>query len=136
MCCGLNQAVSSQQACTLNQTRFGAVRLWQHDGVTRFMRRNYRRQRSRNGAQFSPETQFAEVFSRQIRYRGFDLTGGGQDTECNRQVKAAAVLGNIGGRKIHGNPASGKIKARIDQRTAYAFPAFPDRGLGKADDGE
>ena len=69
---------------------------------------------------------------RVLRHRAHDR----QQAERDRQVEMAAFLGQIGGRKVDGDPLRRQGQAHGEQRGAHAFAAFRHRLVGQADDGE
>jgi hypothetical protein len=64
------------------------------------------------------------------------LVGCDQDAQGDRQVEAAAFLGQIRRCQIHGDAPCGKFKARILQRGPHAVLRFFNLRLRQADDGE
>jgi len=87
-----------------------------------------------NGTQFAGQRKFAQelVFRENIRGQ---LTRCGEDAQGNRQIKATAILGQIGWREIDGDSPLRHIELRTQQRGANAILAFLHRRFGQADDG-
>ena len=67
-----------------------------------------------------------------------DLLGvRGEDTERDREVIAAAVLGQVGRRQVDRQaPGRGKAKAGIGDGPVHAIAALAHRGFGQTDDRE
>ena len=63
------------------------------------------------------------------------LTAGGEDAERDREVETAAVLGQFGGRQVHGNAAVGIFELGVLDRDAHAITGFAHRGFRQPDDG-
>src|SRR6185295_2597945 len=120
-----------------DQPRFTQV-CRRHDDVARLARRvRGGQQHAANGPEFSREAEFAvELAAVQQAFGERHLRGGEQDAERDRQVIAAAFLGQVRWRKID-RDASGRIfEARVLQRSAHAVLALFHRGGRQANDGE
>ena len=59
-----------------------------------------------------------------------------QDAEGDGQVEPGAVLADVGGGQVHGDPPERKLEPGIGQRRADPLPAFPNRAVRQADGGE
>src|SRR3546814_12092402 len=69
--------------------------------------------------------------SRQRLHR--HLPAGGGDAQRDRQVEAAAVLGQVGGGEVDGDRALRELELRATDRGAHAVARFAYRGLRQAD---
>lgn len=67
---------------------------------------------------------------------GRELAARGKDSECNRQVEPARILGQVGRRKIDGDAARGKLEMGVVQRCADTILGFANFGVRQPDDGE
>ncbi|MNC93805.1 hypothetical protein D3C83_105160 [compost metagenome] len=63
-----------------------------------------------------------------------DLPRGSEDAECDGQIEASAVLGQVGGREVDGDPAQGKFEIVVQDGAANAFLALAHRGFRQTDD--
>ncbi len=60
-----------------------------------------------------------------------------QQPEGDGQIKAAAILGQIGGRQADGDAlAARELQLRVQQRAAHPVLAFTDRRFRQADQGQ
>jgi hypothetical protein len=64
------------------------------------------------------------------------LRGGRENAECDRQIEAAAFLGQVCGREIDGNAAGGKFKTAVEQGGAHPVLALFHFDLGQPYDSE
>jgi len=66
-----------------------------------------------------------------------DLPAGGQQPQCNGQVEAARVLGQIGGRQIDRDAlVVGELQPRVLQGRAHTLARLLDLHIGQTDQGE
>ena len=81
-------------------------------------RGNRGRQGTIDGAQLTGQRQLADEL---VVGQGLavDLTAGGQDAECDRQVEAATLLGQVGRGQIDGDAARRVIKLRAEDGRAH-----------------
>ena len=63
---------------------------------------------------------------------GRNLAGGREDADRDRQIVAARLLGQIGGREIDGDLARRKFELRVLQRRAHAIARLLDLGVRAA----
>ena len=61
---------------------------------------------------------------------------GGEDTEGDRQVERRALLPDVGGRQVHGDPVQGEGEAGVADRGAHALAALAHGGVWQAHRGE
>ena len=66
----------------------------------------------------------------------WNLPGGGEDTQRNRQIVAPAFLGQIGGRQIDRNAPHRKFEVGSLQGRAHPILRLFDLGLRQTNDGE
>ena len=97
--------------------------------------RDRRRQHAGDGAHRSVERQFADhgVTVQRVGGNGADRR---HHAERDRQIVMAALLGQIGGRKIDGDAAGRQRKARGDQSGAHPLARFGHRFIAEPDDHE
>ena len=67
---------------------------------------------------------------------GIDHPHRAEQRERDRQVVVRALLGQVGGREVDGDPFGREREADRGQRGAHPLAAFGDRLVGQADDGE
>ena len=116
------------------QCRFIRTRPGDQQAALRYLGGDGRRQCSTHSSQCSRECQFAHQLTVLQRFGG-KLTGGGKDADGDRQVVAAAFLGQVGRRQIDGDPPHRHLEAAVEQRTAHAVARLPDRRFRQADNG-
>ena len=61
---------------------------------------------------------------------------GGEDTEGDRQVERRALLPDVGGRQVHGDPVQGEGETGVADRGAHALAALAHGGVRQAHRGE
>ena len=79
------------------------------------------------------QRQFAEEFPA-IQRLARDLAAGGEDAQGDRQVEAAAVLGQVGRGQVDGDPARRELELRAVDGGAYPVLGFADRRFRQSDD--
>jgi hypothetical protein len=105
------------------------------EGVTSGARRERHRQRAAHRTQFAGERELAgELLA--CECFGCDLPARRKDSERDRQVEAARVLGQLGRREIDGDAPRGKLEVRVIERArtrsrARALPYPAVRRCGK-----
>ena len=67
---------------------------------------------------------------------GGDGAGGGQDSNGDRQIEAAAVPGRTRRGQVHGDGPGGPVKSAVQHGGTDPVPHLPEAGLGHAADGE
>jgi hypothetical protein len=135
MCADLQQTAGGVHLRIAYQRRFGRVGFREHERATAAMCAERHRERAANRAQFAGQRELAgKLILRQCIQ--WQLAGRTQDAERDRQVEAAALLGQVGGSEIHGDALCGKFESRCLQRSAHAVLRFLDLGLRQADDRE
>jgi len=89
-----------------------------------------------NRPDFAAERQLAGKFvTRELA--GVNLTAGGQNSECDRQIEAAGILGQVGRCQVDGDSfVAGKFQSAVLDRGSDAFSRFLDLGLGQANQRE
>ncbi|GMG85956.1 hypothetical protein MNKW57_02770 [Biformimicrobium ophioploci] len=85
--------------------------------------------------QGSAERQLADKFECLDRFRRH-LPGRGEYADGNRQVVAAAVLGQVRGGQVDGNTLVRKYEVTVEQCAAYAVAALAHSSFRQADDME
>ena len=63
-----------------------------------------------------------------------NLARGGEDAERDRQVEAARLLRQVGGREVDGDLARRELELRVLQRGAHAVARLAHLGVGQADE--
>ena len=105
-----------------------------HDHAASGARRvQHRRQHAMHGAQFARKRELAEEFVLRERIAR-NAAVRGEDAERDRQIEAAAVLGQVGRREIDRDLALRIVELRVEDRGAHAIARFLDRGFGQTDD--
>ena len=115
------------------QRRLGTTTQW-HDQFAAGTRSGQgRRQDAIHGTQLTGQAQLAQefVFTQRI---AIDLATGGEDAERNGKIEPTAILGQVGGRKIHGDAARGAFKLRTEDGGAHAITGFAYRRFRQAHD--
>ena len=59
----------------------------------------------------------------------FHGSGGGEDAEGDRQVERCALLANVGGRQVHGDPIRREGETGVADRGAHALATLADGGV-------
>jgi len=88
---------------------------------------------ARHGAQGAGQGQFAEEFA-VVQFVARHLAAGGEDTQRDGQVEAAAILGQFGRRQVHGDPAVGIFEGGVLDGYADTITRFAHGGFGKTHD--
>ncbi len=118
-----------------NGTAENGVHLW----VNRKAKYMARRQRGRQYASHWPDRpgqgQFAKALQA-VEGGAGQLAAGGEDAECDGQVEATAVLGQVGGGEVEGDAPRGEVETGIEQGAAHAVLALAHRGFRQADQGQ
>ena len=105
-----------------------------HQPAARGGGRHRRRQCGIDAAQLPRQAEFADEFG-VAQGIGRDLAACGEDAQRDRQVEAAAVLGQVGRGQVDGDAPLRELELRAVDRRAHPVLGFADRGLGQADDG-
>ncbi|MCW0461863.1 hypothetical protein NB717_002931 [Xanthomonas sacchari] len=135
----VEQAADFQQgACgvglhVLRQRGLGAVVGRDDQGAPSLGGGQCGRQHAVDRTQFAGQGQFAEEFvlAEHLRVK---LAGGGEDAQRDRQVEAAALLGQVGRGQVDRDPPCRELVLRAEQGGADAVARFAYRRLGQADD--
>ena len=114
--CGVNRRFSDQR-------RLRSILLRQHKAAARAGGAISHGERAADGAQFSGQRQFSRPFIKAELVR-WNLAGCRQYAQCNRQIEAAAFLGQVSRGKIDCDAPGRKLKACILQRGPHAVLAF------------
>ncbi len=115
-----------------DQRRLACARLRQHERAAGAARGERHRQRAADRAQLAGQRQFAGEFMRGER-RLRELAGGRKHAERNRQVEAAGLLGQVGGRQVDRELARREVEVRVLQRGANAVARLLDLGFRQPD---
>jgi len=118
-----------------HQRCFGCALNRQHEGAAGAMRVVGHGQRAPDGTQFAGQCKLPREFILAEPVGG-NLRGGRENTERNRQIEAAAFLGQVRGREIDGDAADGKFETAVEQGGAHPVLALFHFDLGQTDDGE
>ena len=115
--------ISRDNHCFLDQRGLGGVLLREHETAARARCPVSHRQCSTYRAQFSGQGEFASPFV-SIKFIRGNLTCRRKYAQRDRQVEAAAFLGQIGGSEVDRDVPGGKFKLRVLQRCPYPVLAF------------
>ena len=85
--------------------------------------------------QLPAEAQLAQILG-PGQIRNCHLSGSRQHTQRNRQIKTAALLGQVCRGQVGRDAPSRKLETGIEQCAAHAVPALANRGLGQSDNGK
>jgi len=86
-----------------------------------------------HGTDLAGQGQFAQAFGCGQRSER-NLAAGGEDAERDRQVEAAAFLGQVGRGQVDGDAATGKFELCAVDGGAHPILALANCGFGQADD--
>ena len=115
------------------QCCFGAVAHWHHQLATGLRGGQCCGQYAVDRAQFTGQAQFAKEFV--LAQRGQrNLPARGENPQRDWQVEAAAILGQVRGRQVHGDDARREFVLRAGDGSAHAILGFAHRRLGQAHD--
>jgi len=96
-------------------------------------RAQQRRQHARDATQITRQRQFSQELAL-VQLFAWHLTTRGQDAQRDGQVEAAAVLGQLGRRQVHGDLAVGVLERRVLDRHSHAVTRLAHRSFRQADD--
>jgi hypothetical protein len=88
---------------------------------------------ARDGPQATIESQLCEKFML-CKIVLWYLPRGTEDTQCDREVKAPALLGQIGWSQVYGDTAIRESEVGVEDGAADAILAFSHGGLWEAND--
>jgi hypothetical protein len=112
--------------------RLGQIVLRHQDGgTTRRARREGHGEGTTDGAEVSLEPHLAD-HERVGEALAGDLAAGDQDAQGNGQVERRAILPDVGGGQVDGDPAEGEFVSGVGQGRADPFPTLFDRAMGQA----
>lgn len=130
------EAACRQDGDTADQRSFGGIGGGQDQDAAAAGRLPGQRQGATHGAQFAGKGQLAGKFVA-VQPVGGNLPGGGEDAEGNRQVEAAAFLGQVGRGEVDGDTPLGEVELPGLQRgpdpvagLAHFDVREPDKGEG------
>ena len=122
----------------LDQRRFSRARFGQHECPARPDAPHGQRHRERaaHRPQVPGQRQLAgELVARQLLR--VDLPVGGEDAERHREIEAAGLLGQVGGREVDSDPlVVGKVQAAMKQCGAHPLACLLHLGVGQPHHGE
>jgi len=133
VCANRQQRIGDERVGSARQRGLGAVAA-RHDGAPAGAHRAQDRgQCAVHRAQLAGERQLADEFILSQRCAR-NAAVGGENAERDRQIEAAAVLGQIGRCEVHGDPALGVFELRVEDRRAHAIARFLYRRFRQSDD--
>jgi hypothetical protein len=129
------QRAGRQDACTGGEGGLRRIALRKDERASGRARREGHRERPAHGAQLASERKLAGEFLPLERGQG-ELAARREDAHRDRQVEAAGVLRQLGGREIHRDAARRKFEVRMVERCAHAVARLAHLGVGQANDME
>ena len=129
------QAVGGEDLRGTGQHGFAGAGRRQDEGLARVAGLQRHGQRPAYRAQFTGKRKFTGKLVVGQRL-GRDLAAGSENAECNRQIEATGLLGQVGRCQIGGDALLGKFEAGIDDGGPHPVAGFLDFGIGQADQGK